>query len=979
MKIKILILLFIQTVGLSSAFAQVVFTEKPINLELISRNLSTNKGTIQISGNILNGKYSKLRVVTFQNKTQLSDISKTYTTSNSVTPFSYTNTLQAGKYHYDFDLYFYGSADTVKYQIKSVVCGDLFIIQGQSNAVANSYYGLANSTYQDSFIRSFGSSDYNASVCESDTNWYIADGDGYYNKGCIGQWGLVMAKQLLDSFQIPVAILNGAVGGTSVYWHQRNNSTPKDLNTIYGRLLYRISKAGMENNVRGIFYFQGESDGLYPIYHDTLFKKLYKSWRTDYKKVTNFYFVQVRDGCGSPSPAFLEIQRQFEFSLSNLKVISANGLNSHDGCHYGFSGGYEQLGHSLAPLVARDMYNSKIKTNIDPPNISHANFTDENNNEIVLTLMQPNDSLYVDNNFWQLFSVTGENGVSISGGKKLKNKITLTLNQSTCKPLYLTYFGYRGSQAWVKNRFGAGLISFDNILVDKTQKQWVYFSCPNAETTIGSDSGNGLSYYWKNLSSNKTYKTAKINIKSAEDIVFEYAVKGVCSTDTNLIELVIDKTDKPNLGNDTTLCPTQTLHFNYLNKYPEVSWFNNNNETKSYSYEVKSKTNLIVKVKTDWGCSLADTVNIAYSNLPLAIQAPDKICSNTETPISCNANFKTYKWNHSDDNDSFVYITGAGTTHLEVKDSFGCVKKDSVTIGLYPVTIYNKPVPRFCLHDSSLMVKPNNMKNWQSENVVLPPTYYFKANSNPSFIFTDSNNCNYADTLEPIVYPLPEFSLGNDTAICADKTIKLVCAPITDKYYWNGKASKDGFFETQKGTVTCQIFNQWQCAYQDTIEVIQIPLPVFSFPSDTTICENDSILFESNSQNKYYINNQFLDRAVLKQSGNYKIEIENEAGCRTAKNIHINTIPCSTQFADRYTDDWLKIFPVPCNGILNLQFAQPQTAEIMITNSLGESVYSIFIENETSHSFELPQTLKGILHICIKTSTTVVNRTLILE
>ena len=74
-----------------------------------------------------------------------------------------------------------------------------------------------------------------------------------------------------------------------------------------------------------------------------VFRKLYKDWRKDYKKVSRYYFVQVRAGCGSPTLEFLEVQRQFEFTLSNLKVISANGLNAHDGCHYGFNNGYKQL------------------------------------------------------------------------------------------------------------------------------------------------------------------------------------------------------------------------------------------------------------------------------------------------------------------------------------------------------------------------------------------------------------------------------------------------------------------------------------------------------------------------------------------------------------------------------------------------------------------------------------------------------------
>lgn len=100
-------------------------------------------------------------------------------------------------------------------------------------------------------------------------------------------------------------------------------------------------------------YFQGESDGPYPAFHDSLFRILYKDWFIDYKGIQQNYFVQVRTGgCGSPTAAFSEVQRQFEFTLNKLKVISANGLNAHDGCHYGFVNGYELLGKEISALPA---------------------------------------------------------------------------------------------------------------------------------------------------------------------------------------------------------------------------------------------------------------------------------------------------------------------------------------------------------------------------------------------------------------------------------------------------------------------------------------------------------------------------------------------------------------------------------------------------------------------------------------------------
>ena len=40
------------------------------------------------------------------------------------------------------------------------------------------------------------------------------------------------------------SIINDSVGGTRIDQHQRNESNPQDLNTIYGRILTRIKAAG---------------------------------------------------------------------------------------------------------------------------------------------------------------------------------------------------------------------------------------------------------------------------------------------------------------------------------------------------------------------------------------------------------------------------------------------------------------------------------------------------------------------------------------------------------------------------------------------------------------------------------------------------------------------------------------------------------------------------------------------------------------
>ncbi len=104
------------------------------------------------------------------------------------------------------------------------MCGDAYIIQGQSNAVAYNYHNNEKRPdlidFTSDWIRSFGSGgeagDENATNGGWGnavlTNLKVNDRGGVR---FIGVWGMVIAKQLVANQKIPICILNGAVGGTA--------------------------------------------------------------------------------------------------------------------------------------------------------------------------------------------------------------------------------------------------------------------------------------------------------------------------------------------------------------------------------------------------------------------------------------------------------------------------------------------------------------------------------------------------------------------------------------------------------------------------------------------------------------------------------------------------------------------------------------------------------------------------------------------
>ena len=164
----------------------------------------------------------------------------------------------SGRIHAEFSEYaarFYLDGSLVASR-DHLVCGDVFLINGQSNAQAQ---GQGYSTQQSVWLRSFGTSNPDAQACAADSAWDLAQGYQTYTHAAVGVWGLFLGLSLVDESGVPIAILNGAVGGTQILSHLRYEPDPTNLQTIYGRLLWRARKAGVTGNVRAILWHQGRA------------------------------------------------------------------------------------------------------------------------------------------------------------------------------------------------------------------------------------------------------------------------------------------------------------------------------------------------------------------------------------------------------------------------------------------------------------------------------------------------------------------------------------------------------------------------------------------------------------------------------------------------------------------------------------------------------------------------------------------------
>jgi len=353
------------------------FINFPQDLQLYSRDLISDSAKVKISGTENSGVFNSISIVVYWDQTPINFITKelNYDNWGSAT-FEIDYSIFAELKNYTFE--FYATSDTgfgslIK-NANDVVAGDVIVINGQSNAESIMKATSAN-TVSNNFIRVFSSGTAHHSQLLNNLQWYIGNVDGSRNTdGNTGQLGAKIAYEIIRNNEIPTAVFNGAFPNAPISYFRKNLFQPNDLESNYGRLLYRLENTGLKDAVRTIIWYQGENDSRSDItsqdYYNNLFF-LINDWFDDYLNLEAVYIHQIRESCGNDAIDALEIQeaqRILSKKMNKVEIMTSIGIPLYeDDCHYDFSGGSEIVGSRIYQLLDKDLYGNSNLQNMEAP------------------------------------------------------------------------------------------------------------------------------------------------------------------------------------------------------------------------------------------------------------------------------------------------------------------------------------------------------------------------------------------------------------------------------------------------------------------------------------------------------------------------------------------------------------------------------------------------------------------------------------
>jgi len=410
--------------------------EKPVENQFYARD-DKNEGTLVYNGTLNQAADSVFLKLYADDKLIKTETQKPAADKS----YAFTMKLRPGliKYKVEFGTKT-GTAETMIQTVTNLVCGDAYIIDGQSNAVADD----GTVKYSSEWIRCFGTMGGGSSG-----GWGNAKASGGDHR--IGAWGVLLSSNLVARHKMPICMINDAVGGTMVCQHLANPTNHFDTTggpysnpyNIYGNLLSRVTEAKLTHGIRGVLWHQGEADqgsgaptGDYNYKsYQQFFVDISMDWKKDMPNIQHYYIFQVWPSGGNIMSASSDLVREAQRTLprlySNMEVMSTVGCPGFDvGAWHPYPTsaieawrpstviGYAALAALITPLVERDNYG--VLAEVTAPDLKKARFTSASHDKIEMVFGQPviwgdsvKGNLYLDRTAGKIVSGKAEGNTII--------------------------------------------------------------------------------------------------------------------------------------------------------------------------------------------------------------------------------------------------------------------------------------------------------------------------------------------------------------------------------------------------------------------------------------------------------------------------------------------------------------------------------------------------------------------------------------
>jgi hypothetical protein len=360
----------------------------------------------------------------------------------------------------------------------------------------------------------------------------------------------------------------------------------------------------------------------------------------------------------------------------------------------------------------------------------------------------------------------------------------------------------------------------------------------------------------------------------------------------------------------------------YAGNYSNYAWSNGGNLLLSNFNTTGIYT---LTVMDSNGCIGSDTFEIVILDLPDLDIADTAQCAGSITIQS--PTFSDYNWSTGSMQHTETFAT-SGNYSLAITDSNGCEAVDTFEIDIYTLPTVTL-IDTFLCPSESVQIDARIFTSYVWSTGALTSTISTSTAGDYTVEVTDTNGCTAMDTATISSYPDVVFTLGRDTALCAD-SIALNVAPLkalATSYAWSTGDTSDIVVFNQSGVYWLEITDTNGCYGRDTINLtlhVAPNAPVINRVTDTLY--TTSSLTHQWFKNGAVMSGQADSTLPSITVGTYQVIVVDSNGCESDTS---NLVLYTAGVRDVLADGMIYTYPNPTNGGVTVRFEDISPSEIV--------------------------------------------------
>ncbi len=375
------------------------------------------------------------------------------------------------------------------------------------------------------------------------------------------------------------------------------------------------------------------------------------------------------------------------------------------------------------------------------------------------------------------------------------------------------------------------------------------------------------------------------------------------------------------IGPDTALCDTQYL----LSSGLTVGNFLWSTGDVTPALQVDTTGNYWLNSIGNNGLCAYDTASILILGLPVVDIGPDTtICGGDTVTLDAKNTEEAILWSTGDttqtikvDTTGTYAVTVINGNNCQVTDSVFIIRLDTVLANLGPDTAL---CGNYHILDAGI---PLQKYIWNTGDTT--QKIYAMASGN-YHVWINSLCGSGSDTIDLILYPLPNVNLGPDQTAC-DSFVLTAGNPGINLLWFNGDTVQS-VTVLQTGAYWLEVTDTNGCANSDTIFLFIQKVPVAGIASDTSACptigfsevqaggQSSSWLWDFGDGGSSALQNP---THTYGNNGVYNVTLTAQNACGSDIGSKVETISCIIGIDHRVATFSIEIYPVPASTLLSIR------------------------------------------------------------